>query len=252
MAEAVQNGWKVFARKKLGKTRTEYIRAIQIERVSPDRSLVVLTGVLPNLVEQGMGPQGIGSYGPYNVGDFLLKTTTKSIRRNKQGQLYLHVPFRHGVAGIRDIGGEAAVSAARALQVTKTRAAKGGNPGHLSWGGRMPANPALNQRPSPTWGSMKKSDTVGQMNPRHSMTMGGTVHFLRRAHATDPLAGMVRLAKKYATATQGHYMTFRTISEGGKPWISQGVKPRRIADTVISRSGDILRPVMRLNFRPSV
>ena len=66
---------------------------------------------------------------------------------------------------------------------------------------------------------------------------GGVQH----PHATDPLAGLVRQLTVYSGANaQSTYRTWRTASEGGKPWVSRGVTARRIADRVLAAMPDIL------------
>lgn len=54
------------------------------------------------------------------------------------------------------------------------------------------------------------------------------------------LAGLVRMAKTYAAATQSTYRTWRTMSQGGKPWIVKGVKARNLAAVVLEKLPQVL------------
>lgn len=221
VARAVQHSWKNFARLLLDTSRNEYIRAVQIENVEPDSAQVTLASeaALPMMRELGMGPGGIGSEGAYDLRTFLLRTSTKSIRQSAGGGLYLNVPFRHSVASIRQRGGAKAVKAARALGPSRTMVQQTAKltmksahamtehalykaaSGHTKWGERLPA---------------------GKFSTK-----------LQPHHVTDPLAGMARMEKTYAKATQSTYMTWRRISATGKAWMHPGIPARHIAAHVV-------------------
>lgn len=218
LGDAIVSDWGAAAARELGRTAREYRRAIQIAKVTPAGVRIVLTGMLPNILEQGMGPGGVGTEGAYDQRQFVLKPGTRQLRRSKAGRLYVNVPFPWSVDAIRAAGGGAAVKAARALAPSRTRpGARFRPPGSnlvnpedmeygTSWGGRLPARPGVDR---------------------------------------DPLAGLVRLEKVYSEATRGRpqsqYMTFRTMSEGGEAWMTPGVRARRLAEGVIERIPELWR-----------
>lgn len=64
-------------------------------------------------------------------------------------------------------------------------------------------------------------------------------------HAVDPLAGLVRLPP--AEGQRGStYMTWRTISQQGKPWINRGIQARHFMRQVLQyEAADIAGRVLR-------
>lgn len=168
---------------------------------------VELSGTFPNMLEQGMGPGGVGTEGSYDLRTFLLRATTRNIRYGKRG-MYLNVPFDRTAAFIRAVGGDAAMKAAKALSPTTSVRGPGGRD-VTKWGDRMPAG----------------------MAPK-----------LAEHHATDPLAAMVRRLGTYSQGVaQSTYRAWRTISQGGKPWIHPGIKARRLAERVQAMIPEIIR-----------
>lgn len=202
---AVQAAWAAEARANLGrsaKTVSAYVGGIQPAPTS--NAGVELVGTYPNMFELGLGPGGVGTEGPFDLRDTLLKPTTRSIRQGKRG-LYLFVPFHMTVAAIKAAGGNAAVKQARGLPATTSQN------GRTFWGGRLPPGLAPKQRPH---------------------------------HATDPLAGLVRKEAPYSAASggggQSTYHKWRTISQNGKPWIHPGIQAKHLADRVLAKMGAIM------------
>ena len=190
-------------------TLNEYKRNVMVDDSTPDKVEVVLLGMLPNLVEQGMGPGGIGTYGPYDVRKYVLPW--KNPRTGKI-QDHVAIPFRRSKSDIGGLGGAMAVAAAKKL--SPSRSLPGGG---MKYGGRLPAGMAPNMRPRP--------DVVG-------LDVG--MPKVRPAHATDPLAGMIRQTASYSAAggSQAQYVVFRMMSLRGKPWISPGVRPRNVVSKI--------------------
>jgi len=219
-AEAARAKWVEYAARTLHATRRDYVAALRVG-YRGDRVRVGLAedAKLANLVEQGMGPGGIGTYGPYDVRRFLLRGSTQNVRRTRGGKLYLHVPFRRMTAQIKALGGAQAMQAAQQLTATLTAPNT-----TTAWGSRLPAGMAPNLRPAPT-----------------VLYPGSPWETVQHAHATDPLAGMVRMQKTYAKATQSFYMTWRTASEEGKPWVSKGVMPRWLQSLVMIHAPQYLQ-----------
>jgi hypothetical protein len=219
LAELTLAEWSSHARRGLSKTRQAYMNSLQIRNVTPKGFICGLpaspsTSILAHIVEQGMGPSGIGSSGPYDVRMFLLRASTRNIRTSKSGALYLNVPFDHTKESITKMGGARAYRRASRLKPTIT------TPQGTSWGGRFPKN------------------TVAKLQPHH---------------ASDPLAGMVRLVSGYSmrkgkngpqmVAQTSGYRTWRRASMNGKPWVSKGVTARRYIDKVAQRLPALIQQV---------
>jgi len=212
--------WSAIARNTLKSTRRAYLQSLQIRDVSASGFVVGLpnspqSSVLAHLVERGMGPSGVGSYGPYDVRRVLLRASTRNIRTDKKGRLYLNVPFSHtkktATAGFHRSGVERAM---QRLAVTTTTAAK-----KTQWGGRLGAG------------------YKGRAAPHH---------------VADPLAGMVRQGSTYTnkqgklrTQTSG-YKTWRRASWGNtdpRAWMSSGVRPRNLMAEVVRALPTLIKQV---------
>ena len=215
LADLTLAEWSSHARRNLNRTKQAYLNSLQVRNVTARGFICGLpaapsTSVLAHIVEQGMGPSGIGSSGPYDVRTFLLRASTRNIRTGKNGVMYLNVPFDHTKKSITAMGGKAAARRAARLKPTFT------TPQGTSWGGRYPK---------------------------------GITPKLKAHHASDPLAGMVRLASGYSmrggkpvVQTSG-YRTWRRASMNGKPWMSKGVTARRYIDKVAQRLPALIQQV---------
>ncbi len=209
LADLVLAEWSAEARNKLNTTRAAYLRSLQVRNVTPRGFICGLpaspaTAIIAHMVEQGMGSGGIGTTGPYDVRKYLLRSSTRNIRRARDGSLYLNVPFGHPAKDIKAQHGAHIAAAARRLAATTTDANR-----QTRYGGRLPA---------------------------------GLVPKMRPHHVTDPLAGLVRLGSTYsrrggggARTQTGGYRTWRRASYANSDpdaWMSSGIEARRIMDDV--------------------
>jgi len=216
LADLIVAEWTRHANNELHATAPDYTNAITITERGRTRVRVELLGTLPNIVEQGMGPSGVGSYGPYKVSDLLLRTTTKQVRRTKDGRLYVNVPMHFSAADIARLGGDSTADLARKMRPSLTR--------------------PLRDRVRPA-----DTNLVRPQDMEHGTRWGDR---LPGRSPTDPLRGVVRLDKVYSQATQGvpqqQYLTWRRVIQGGKDWWSSGVKPRRLSDRVVVDMGRLI------------
>ena len=111
IANGLLRRWRGMARALPARYRNAYLRSMQVD-VSSDGTEVMLSlepspedNTLVKSVEYGFGPGGVGTYGPYDMRKTLLKPTTKSIRYNKQGGMYLNVPMRMTTRAMRAMRG---------------------------------------------------------------------------------------------------------------------------------------------------
>ena len=77
---------------------------------------------------------------------------------------------------------------------------------------------------------------------------GGRGQGLGAEHG-DRLSGLVRQEDSYSRGAKGpvvqsRYTTWRTMSEGGKPWMSKGIAARRIAQRVLAAMPDLIAMVL--------
>lgn len=211
LAGAVLAEWSSIARGRLKSTRQAYLSSLQVRDVT-ERGFVVglpagpSVAVLAHMIEQGMGPGGIGTQGPYDVRQFLLRAGTRNLRRDKQGRLYVNVPFTRSKAQVAQVAGDQIAARAQRLKAT-VDTAQG-----TAWGGRLPA---------------------------------GLIPRARPHHVTDLAASMVRLASTYSQGADGKartqttgYRTWRRASFANKrpmAWVSKGIVAHRFADQVLQR-----------------
>ena len=209
LADLVLAEWTAEARKKLNTSLDAYKRSLQIRDLTERGFICGLpaspsTAILAHMVEQGMGSGGIGTSGPYDVRKYLLRASTRNIRRRKDGGLYLHVPFGRTAKQLKADYGKEVAQRARRLAATTTDANR-----MTRYGGRLPPN----------------------MVPK-----------LKPHHVSDPLAGMVRRASTYSRGKGGKprmqtsgYQTWRTASYSNTDpdaWMSSGIRARRIMNEV--------------------
>jgi len=214
IAEQMASAWKTLGRMMdvSGATTGQYVAAIS--PVEAPTARVELVGTFPNMFEQGMGPNGVGSEGPFDIRTFALRATTRNIHHGPKG-MYLNVPFGHTLASIAGRGGTAAVKAAQALAPTLSVPSGGGF--KTLWGGRLPA---------------------------------GLAPKIAEHHATDPLHGLVRKQAAYAAATQSTFQTWRRLTEWGKPWYHPGIRGRHNAAKVASRGAEFVVLALHALGRP--
>lgn len=215
LADLVLAEWSAIARKKLNTSRQAYLQSLQVRNVTERGFICGLpaspsTAIIAHMVEQGMGSGGIGTSGSYDVRKFLLRDSTRNIRRNKLGKLYLHVPFHHSKKQVAQKHGAHIANAMQRLKATTTDQNR-----KTRYGGRLPANMVPKAKPH---------------------------------HVSDPLAGMIRKRSTHSRGVQqtAGYQTWRTASYSNKnpnAWISKGIRARRIADEVLRELPALIRMV---------
>jgi hypothetical protein len=225
IADMVLADWHAAARQSGMSARLlpAYLRALSIREVSADRCVVELAGAafqggdreakkianLAMMAEFGMGPGGIGTSGAYDIRTFVLKEGTRKLHLGKKGW-YVNVPFDHTTASIKARGGPEALAMAQ-----KLRHRMQGPDGGMTWDQRGKALALRRRMPE-------------DMAPK-----------IAKHHATDPLAGMVRLGSTYSRGADGApriqtsgYRTWRRMSVSGKPWMHPGVHALRLGERV--------------------
>ena len=193
-------------------SRATYLSNVAIVDVTEKSFAIELRGMLPNILEQGLGPGGIGTYNGslFDMRTFILKPGTRNLRYTNAGVMYVNVPMKHPVEQIAAMGGKAAVHLAKNLAPTLT-------------------DPQ--QRRPTIWGD-RLGPGLGPKKPHWT---------------TDALDGLVRQQTTYSQATQATYKTWRRITELGHgndaSWWSKGVEPRGIFKKVAAKLGEILAMV---------
>lgn len=221
IADAARAEWGRLAGETLHSTRQTYIDGLQPVEVANGVATITLSGLLPNLLEDGMDAMDMHDtlLGP-NVPVSPVGERGKHLSidpHTGKVKFYRAIPFRHMVgdqgAGFgRPYSGHEAVADAAALgreiygQAKKLKGTTSTPYGGSEYGGRLPAGLAPKLKPH---------------------------------HAVDIYAGMIKMQKKYVAATGGQYATFRTISTGSPGWLRPATPGVHLAAKVSSFIGQI-------------
>jgi len=214
LAASAMQQWKRLAQEGLRSSARDYVAGLQ-HRYYGERAQIILTGMMPNMIENGW-PGG-------DLRQWLLKGPNARLGKNGP---YNTVPFRHGTPGTsgRNVG--------RPMPPSIYRAAKMLTPTLTALGG---AGTLYGERLSTS------SRGVTQQAKRILLTKE------RPWHATSVYTGMIREEKEYAAAKQSQFMTFRRISRvkrGPKHWFHPGIKPRRFAKAVQGHIADMAKTIV--------
>jgi len=238
IVDAARDHWIKLAGQHFHTTKTEYINGIQpVDWQSMDTAVISLVGMLPNLLEKGMGAKDMHDtlLGP-NVPTVPLGQKGK--HQNKDGGYYRAIPFRHRTPGAGAHGAPMGKALEKLL-----------GPGLAKQFGKDIYNAAKKLAPSlsdpytgkTAWGERLDAPQVPKLKPYH---------------ATNPYQGMVKLQKTYGAhidilnKPQSQYMTFRTISvdgqgnpTGSSPWIRPATPGANLAHEVADYVSTRLAPM---------
>ena len=223
LGAAARHKWISLAQQSLKSSARDYVAGIQ-ENISDSKVTITLTGMIPNMIEQG--------WGGGDMRQWLL--TGKSAKQGKNGP-YAVIPFRHGTPGTggRNVGHEMPKpihNAAKKLKHTLTRPGpwvKPGAAGTVAYGERLHPGRKMSAQ------------------ARKILTTKG-----KPWHATSIYHGMIRHGKQFSSGrkqTTG-YTTFRTISRnsrGEKHWWHPGIKARKLATKVEDHISEIASEIVR-------
>lgn len=211
------------ANRRLGSTAREYLEGLHDAVYEDDETgvsaRIVLTGWLPNAVEQG-----------WNGGDMKVWLLAgRNSKPTKDGGRYNVVPFRHMQPGAT--GDNAPVMGSAYIRHFVAQ-----DDGFGERGDRTAKEAATLGREiaeefrelEPTTGH---PDTGTEWGGRLRAGVGG-VGKLRPHHKTDVYAGMVRQTKVYRRAEQSMGTTFRAVSTESDPeaWLHPGIEAHRLFD----------------------
>lgn len=213
-AVLVVNNWKRLAGQLpvSAESRNEYKRQIRIKSVTETTAEVELYGssVFPNMLEQGMGPGGVGTVGAYDMRKYYFPVKNGYFK----GKHYRAIPFETK----RKPTAQRAAAAFANLRPVKTAPGR-----RTSFAGQqsLPAGLARRTRPR----DQVRSDAAG--NP-----------YVARRHATDRYAGLYRMQKTYSGKTEYSGVKFRMMSLRGKPWMHPGIPAYRVGRRVLREANN--------------
>ena len=211
---AVLANWTALAKRELGSTREEYIQ--NLNKVDSGRfaKQIVLTGVLPNMLEQGATPFDIkeGFKKSSKARHTIAKYNKKGKIISPGGQWYLTVPFRIGVPGTLGQAGFSGEMPTEIYDIMRKRAAG--------------LNLTRAEIPSPY--DIPRSRAAIAATPT-------TPYYAKYVHKSSIYEGLTKRTAQYGKTTQNTYGTFRRASENSDPlsWIHKGLLARNLAERAV-------------------
>jgi hypothetical protein len=214
VSAAVLANWTALAKRELGSTREEYIQNLNKVDVGRFAKQIVLTGVLPNMLEQGASPFDIkqGFKKSPKARHTIAKYNKKGQVISPGGQWYLTVPFRIGVPGTLGQAGFSGQMPTEIYDLMKKRA----------------TGVALDRSEIPSPYDVPRSRAAIAATPT-------TPYYAKYVHKTSLYDGLTKRTAQYGKTTQNTYGTFRRASENSDPlsWIHKGLVARNLAERAV-------------------
>jgi len=210
VAGEIYNLWQSLAKKELKSTVPEYLQNLNIVDKGKLNKNIVLTGVVPNMVEQGASPFDMkdGFKKSPNVHYTVPKYTKRGNVISPGGDWYMTIPFRIGTPGIV---GQAGFSNEMPMEVYKVMK------------NQIPGLP-LNKSEIPSPYDIPKS--------REAIYQNNQLLYAEYRHKNSIYEGMIKQTATYAKTRQNTYKTFRRVSKNSDPmsWIHKGIEARHLAE----------------------
>ncbi len=216
----IYNTWNALAKQTLKSTRNEYLQNLNIIDKGRFAQQIILTGKLPNMLEQGASPfdikQGFKKSNKvkYSVPKYRVTKEGKVlINGEKENRWYLTIPFRVGTPGTvgEEFSNEMPDEVYKAVKEKTT-------------------NDYLKVGEIP--------DPYNQQQTRQAIyDTEGKVMFDEYKHRNSIYEGLAKQTGVYKSVKQ-NYMSFRRVSENSDPlsWIHKGFNPLNLAEKAIEQT----------------
>lgn len=206
--------WEALAKQRLKSTLPEYVQ--NIIKVDKGRfsKQIVLTGILPNMIEQGASAFDIkeGFKKSPKVRHTIAKYGKKGKVISPGGAWYLTIPFRIGVPGTL---GQAGFSGAMPTEVYNVMRKRSSGLG-------------LNKAEIPSPYDLPLTRAAIPATPNNP-------YYAAYTHKNSIYEGMTKRTAQYAKTSQNTYGTFRRAGENSDPlsWIHKGITPYNLAEEAV-------------------
>lgn len=210
----IYTNWETLAKQRLNSTMPEYVK--NLIKVDKGRfaKQIVLTGVLPNMVEQGASAFDLkeGFKKSSKVKYTIAVYNKKGQMVHKGGDWFLTIPFRIGVPGTLGQGGFSGQMPDEVYDLMKKRASGQG----LS----APEIPEPFQVPL--------SRAAIEQTPQNP-------YYAEYVHKNSIYDGLTKKTAQYGQTSQNTYMSFRRAGANSDPtsWIHKGIKPYNLAEEAV-------------------
>jgi hypothetical protein len=210
VAGEIYSLWEAMAKKELKSTLPEYLQNLNIVDKGKLEKNIVLTGVVPNMVEQGAAPFDLkeGFKKSQAVQYTIPKYSRKGNMISAGGDWYLTIPFRIGTPGIVGQAGFSAEMPMSVYNVIK---------------GKFAGSPLLKSEiPSPH--DVPRS--------REAIYQNNQLLYAEYRHKNSIFEGMIKKTATYGSVQQNTYGTFRRAGKNSDPlsWIHKGIEARHLAE----------------------
>lgn len=211
---AIYANWEALAKKKLKSTREEYIQNIIHVDKGRFNKQIILTGVVPNMVEQGASAFDIkeGFRKSPKVRYTIPVYGKKGNMLRSGGDWYLTIPFRIGVPGTLGQAGFTGQMPQEVYDIMRKR------------GNRI----ALRADEIPSPYNIPQSRAAIQATPQNP-------YYAQYTHKSSIYEGLTKRTAQYGKTAQNTYGTFRRAGANSDPlsWIHKGISAYRIADEAV-------------------
>ena len=211
---AIYANWEALAKKKLKSTREEYIQNIIHVDKGRFNKQIILTGVVPNMVEQGASAFDIkdGFRKSPKVRYTIPVYGKKGNMLRSGGDWYLTIPFRIGVPGTLGQAGFTGQMPQEVYDIMRKR------------GNRI----ALRADEIPAPYNIPQSRAAIQATPQNP-------YYAQYTHKSSIYEGLTKRTAQYGKTTQNTYGTFRRAGANSDPlsWIHKGISAYRLADEAV-------------------
>lgn len=209
---AVYARWQALAKSRLHSTLPEYLQNIILVDKGRFARQIVLTGVLPNMVEQGAPPFDMKP--GFRRSDHVIYKyrRTPSEQLVRTGGWYLTIPFRWGTPGIV---------------------------GQAGFAGEMPTEVYTIMRKRNSGVPLKREEIPDPYGvPRSRAAIEATEdnpYYPTYEHKSSLYEGLTKFEGQYEKTTQNTYGTFRRVSDKSDPvsWIHTGITAAHLADEAV-------------------
>ena len=211
---AIYANWEALAKKKLKSTREEYIQNIIHVDKGRFNKQIILTGVVPNMVEQGASAFDIkeGFRKSPKVRYTIPVYGKKGNMLRSGGDWYLTIPFRIGVPGTLGQAGFTGQMPQEVYDIMRKR------------GNRI----ALRADEIPAPYNIPQSRAAIQATPQNP-------YYAQYTHKSSIYEGLTKRTAQYGKTAQNTYGTFRRAGANSDPlsWIHKGISAYRLADEAV-------------------
>ena len=211
---AIYANWEALAKKKLKSTREEYVQNIIHVDKGRFNKQIILTGVVPNMVEQGASAFDIkeGFRKSPKVRYTIPVYGKKGNMLRSGGDWYLTIPFRIGVPGTLGQAGFTGQMPQEVYDIMRKR------------GNRI----ALRADEIPAPYNIPQSRAAIQATPQNP-------YYAQYTHKSSIYEGLTKRTAQYGKTAQNTYGTFRRAGANSDPlsWIHKGISAYRLADEAV-------------------